>query len=460
MEGGAGSESGRIASPVHTAPRKSFPDRRGVTSILALIAGLYISQGISHGFFNRTFPVLLRQEGVAIEIVGLAHLLFLPWVLSVLWSPLVDRWHLPGIGRRRSWLVPTQGLLAVSLMLVALWLSTRTTDLISSWMAPAFLAIFASTLAATQDVATDGYAVEMLPPESRGFGNSWQIGGYWIGMLAGSGGLLLLQAQVGLVAAMAVLCGFILLVCLCVALKPEPIEAPAKVRAAPSLLKTLRRTDVRRMLLVIVLYRFGDAFGTAMIAPYLVDIGLGTADIGWLIGTVGVGFALAGCLAGGMLMRPLGRRRALLAFGGMQVIAGVGLLAIVVISTKSLIILAAMVGLGYFAVSLAFIALYTIMMDLCSADQPSTDFSVQACISNLLGIVASSVSGFSVASLGYQGHFALALILTTGGLLGVAWLLFISSRRDAVFPFLGKTPCPSTSRDNPYGSIEPGAEHR
>lgn len=440
MEGGARSESGRIASPVHTTPRKSAFNRRGVISILVLIAGLYISQGISHGFFNRTFPVLLRQEGVGIEIVGLAHLLFLPWVLSVLWSPLVDRWHLPGIGRRKSWLIPTQGLLALSLMLVSLWLSMRTTDLMSSWLAPAFLAIFASMLAATQDVATDGYAVEMLPPESRGFGNSWQIGGYWIGMLAGSGGLLLLQAQVGLVAAMAVLCGFILLVCLSVVLKPEPVQAPAKMSAAPSLLKTLKRPDLRRMLFVIVLYRSGDAFGTAMVAPYLVDIGLGTADIGWLLGTAGVGFALAGCLAGGMLMRPLGRRRALLVFGGMQVVAGAGLLAIVVINTKSLIILAAIVGLGYFAVSLAFIALYTIMMDLCSADQPSTDFTVQACIGNLVGIMASSVSGFSVAVLGYQGHFTLALVLTIGGLLGVAWVLPSSSWREVSFPLLGKTP--------------------
>lgn len=345
-------------------------------------------------------------------------------------------------------------------MLVALWLSMRTTDPASGWLALAFLALFSSTLAATQDVATDGYAVEMLPPELRGFGSSWRIGGYWIGMLAGSGGLLLLQAQFGLLSAMAMLCGFILLVCLCVALKPEPIHPAAKMRAAPSLLKTLRRADIRRMLLIIVLYRFGDAFGTATIAPYLVDIGLTTADIGWLLGTAGVGFAFAGCLVGGMLMRPLGRRRALLFFGGMQVITGAGLLAIVVISTKSLIVLTAIVGLGYFAVSLAFIALYTIMMDLCSTDQPSTDFTVQACIGNLIGIMASSVSGFSVASFGYQGHFALALVLTIGGLLGVAWLLFSSSRRDAVSSLLEKAPCQSAIHGNAYGSIEPGAERR
>jgi MFS family permease len=414
-------------------PAKTLPQRRGVAFALALIAGLYITQGISHGFFNRTFPVLLRQDGVAIEIVGLSHLVFLPWVLSVLWSPLVDRWHLPGVGRRKSWIVPTQVLLAATLMLVAVWLSARTASLSGSWLILALLALSASTLAATQDVATDGYAVEMLPESARGWGNGWQIGGYWIGMLFGSGVLLLIQAWLGLVSATAIIAVFILLVCLAVALRPEPSYRPGSVHAAPSLLKVFRRPDLRLMLIVIVLYRFGDAFGKAMITPYLVDIGLSMTDIGWLLGTSGVGFALAGCVVGGVLMHPLGRHRALIAFGVMQVFAIAAIVLIVTLRATSFPILVAVVGLEYFAVSLAFIAMYSIMMDVCSPDQPGTDFTAQACVGNLVGIAASAVSGFSVAALGYQGHFVLALSLTVAGLIGVVCLLPRLSERGRTF---------------------------
>lgn len=93
-----------------------------------------------------------------------------------------------------------------------------------------------------------------------------------------------------------------------------------------------------------------------------------------------------------MLVRPLGHRYALLIFGSMQVFTGAGLLAMVVVGTKSPIILMAIIGLGYFAVSLAFIALYTIMMDLCSADQPATNFTVQACVGNLLRAITTSAA--------------------------------------------------------------------
>lgn len=429
---------GRSARSNDSTPRRTALRWRGPGAVLALIAGLYISQGLSYGFFSRTFPVLLRQEGTAIEIVGLSHLLFLPWVLSVFWSPLVDRYHFSGFGRRKSWLVPTQSLLAICMMLIALWLSARAADLTSNWLVPVFLVLGASSLAATQDIATDGYAVEMLSVEARGFGNSWQVGGYWIGVLASSGGLMFLQARVGLVAGMSVLCGFIAIVCLGVALKREVDQPWTPEQGTASLLKTLRRADIRLMLVVIILYRFGDAFASAMIAPYLVDRGLGMAEIGGLVGTAGVGFALAGCLVGGVLVRPLGRRRALLVFGAVQVASCAAYAAMVLLNIKSFVALTAIIGLGYFAVSAAYVALYTIMMDFCSVEQASTDFTVQSCIVNLAGITASSVSGFGAASLGYGGHFVLAFVLTSLGLVGVTLLLpRLARRRDVC----GGPPC-------------------
>ena len=87
---------------------------------LGLLTSLYFSQGLPFGFFTQALPVLLRQRGVDLGMIGLTSLLALPWALKFLWAPLVDRHWLPSIGRRRSWILPLQGLTAMAMVLVAL----------------------------------------------------------------------------------------------------------------------------------------------------------------------------------------------------------------------------------------------------------------------------------------------------------------------------------------------------
>src|SRR5262249_10870370 len=135
--------------------------RRPSLGKLGLLCALYFSQGLPFGFFTQALPVLLRKQGLSLGEVGLSSLLAMPWALKFAWAPLVDRWFHPGVGRRRSWILPTQ-LLSAS-VLVACAARPPGPDL-----RPLLGAVFAvNLLAATQDIATDGLAVDLLDPEER-----------------------------------------------------------------------------------------------------------------------------------------------------------------------------------------------------------------------------------------------------------------------------------------------------
>jgi MFS family permease len=152
-----------------------------------LLASLYLAQGLPYGFFTQALPVLLREQGLSLTAISATTLLFLPWALKFMWAPLVDR-----LGTPKQWLLPLQlaavaGAAALSLVDIAgaLWLL--------------LLALFLFNLvSATQDIATDGLAVNVLSPRERGLGNGIQVGGYRLGMILGGGLLLWIFARHGL----------------------------------------------------------------------------------------------------------------------------------------------------------------------------------------------------------------------------------------------------------------------
>lgn len=135
-----------------------------------LLGGLYLSQGLPYGFFTQSVPALLRMQGASNTLVGLSFLLMLPWGLKFLWAPLVDRHGSARWGRRRSWILPLQA--AGVLTLTALAFVDPTGEM--PWVLVGLLVI--NLISATQDIATDGLAVEVLAPEERGLGNGLQVG--------------------------------------------------------------------------------------------------------------------------------------------------------------------------------------------------------------------------------------------------------------------------------------------
>lgn len=277
---------------------------------LGILWLLYFVQGLPFGFQATALPVYLRTAGMSLEGVGLATALALPWSLKLFWAPLVDRYGHVEIGRRKSWIVPLQALLALVCLAAALVPPDR-------GLAPILWLVFAmNLLAATMDIAVDGLAIDVLDVSELGHGNIAQVVGYKAGMLTGGGLLVWASARLGwegLFIAMAALIALAFAITLGwnerAALRHG--SAPHRhLRPHPAfreIFGALRDAATAPgagwLLLFVGTYKIGESMADTMFKPFLVDAGYGGQQIGLWVGTWGMLFSIAGSIGGGLLAR-------------------------------------------------------------------------------------------------------------------------------------------------------------
>ncbi|MFN7143082.1 MAG: MFS transporter [Myxococcota bacterium] len=380
------------------------------------------------GFFPPALPVLLRQQGATLPEIGLANLLALPWMLKFLWAPLVDRRAHGRMGRRRGILLPLQALTVAVLAAVA-WVDPN------RGMAPLLAAVLVcNLLAATQDIATDAVAVDLLGPAERGMGNGVQVAAYRVGMILGGGALLVVFDALGWTRSFLAMAGMLALASLPVALWREPARPVAEASGEvdwKALGVWWTRSDTAAWMLLLFVYKLGDALAGGMIRPMMVDAGLGMAEVGWLMGAIGSGAGLVGAMLGGWGAQVLGRRRALLAFGVLQAAAVAGY--VYAAEAPSLRAFQALAAAEHLFGGMATVALFTAMMDTCRGARAATDYTVQACVVVASTGLGAILSGFLAEPLGYAGHFTVSALVC---LLGVALVAVYVPRAGGFTPRL------------------------
>ena len=268
-----------------------------------------------------SLPVLLRQHGVDLALIGLLKLLALPWLLKVLWAPWVDRLASPRLGHHRGWILPLQ--LGVIALIASLALINPARLFDSYFFVLIGLLLLINLAASTQDIATDGLAVRLLPERWRGLGNSLQVGGYKVGMLVSGSGLLLAMDALGWHLSLALVALLLVLMTLPIWRFNERRELPFQpAQAEPAgpglLLRHYRGLLVQPGMLfwlaVLLSFKLGDALGSPMIKPMLVDQGWSNAELGQLT-LISSLAGIAGAFLGGLLYARIGALRALLLFG-------------------------------------------------------------------------------------------------------------------------------------------------
>ena len=162
-----------------TLPRRAALHRLAAVTLLGFASGLPLA------LTGQAMQAWLTVQGLDLAAIGFLSLVGLPYTFKFLWSPLMDRFELPWLGRRRSWLVLTQLALAGVLVLLA---ATSPKD---SLRAFALLAVLVAFLSASQDVVVDAYRTDLLAPAERGMGASLGVMGYRLAMIL-SGGIALI----------------------------------------------------------------------------------------------------------------------------------------------------------------------------------------------------------------------------------------------------------------------------
>lgn len=387
---------------------------------LGVLGCLYFVQGLPFGFQVTALPVYLRQEGISLTAIGWAGALSLPWMLKVLWAPLVDRWGSRKLGRRKSWILPAQAVLGLCCAAAAL----RPED---SGLGVLLALIFLMNLAAaTQDIAVDGYAADILKPEELGPGNAAQVVGYKLGMLTGGGLLLWVSEHTGWSGLFGVMAGLVAGVWLVALWMREP--PMQEHRAPPETVGEVVRSAARSLwtrtglwvLVIVATYKTGEAMSDVMFKPFLVDAGFTAGDIGLWVGTWGKGFSIAGSLMGGWLALRLSISRALLLVAGLRVIPLVGMWALTLISFGSAEVIVVTCAEHLFGGALTTV-MFALMMRSVDRRVGATHFTALAALEVFGKSPGSWLSGLLADQAGYGAVFALGAALSVVYVGLVAW---------------------------------------
>ncbi len=383
---------------------------------LGILWTLYFVQGLPFGFQATALPVYLRSAGMSLEGIGLAIGLSLPWSLKLFWAPVVDRYTHGRLGRRRSWIVPLQILLALTCLAAALVPPEK-------GLTPILLLVLAMNLfAATMDIAVDGLAVDVLEIRDLGHGNVAQVVGYKAGMLTG-GGLLVWASGVigwaGLFIAMAALIGLCLLVTLAWRESgggddstPRPPRAhPRFAEIFAALRRALGEAGAGWLLLFVATYKLGESMADTMFKPFLVDAGYGGQQIGLWVGTWGMLFSIAGSVAGGLMARrmPLLRAVGIAAVLRALVVGGEWWLSLVDPTPQRVIAVTCLEHLFGGALTTA---MFAFMMSRVDRKIGATHYTLLASLEVWGKLPSAWASGFVAANSSYPVLFGVATVLS------------------------------------------------
>jgi PAT family beta-lactamase induction signal transducer AmpG len=392
---------------------------------LLILLSLYIAQGLPFGFFTQAMPAIMRTEGIELKYIGLMSLLALPWALKFLWAPFLDKYQFLSFPLRKGWILLANGLAVVSLLIFsqgdqAWWLSS---GIVFTMLILLGLNIFA----ASQDISTDALAIETISADRRGLLNGIQVSGYRIGMIIGGGAILAWLPVMGWQYAMWLMALLLVLASAPVVLMTahinvanNPVDDSAAGESIFVSWKGLfQRNGIWLWIGLLVLYKIGDSFGTAMLKPLMIDSGYQLQDVAIIMGTWGVVAGLIGAILGALLVKPLGRFKALVFFALLQAVSLFlyGIYAHGLMPRDGFIVLCV---IEHITGAMATIGIFTVMMDYCREHHAGLDYSFQSCLIIASGLVAGSISGFSVEAFGYFLHFTIAAGLT---LLGLVWVV-------------------------------------
>lgn len=393
---------------------------------ISVLSSLYFVQGLPAGFQATALPTYLRQQGATTTLIGFLGVLALPWSLKVLWAPLVDSAWWPALGRRRSWILPMQGLLLLS-CLVASQVQGNLPVLLG-------LALLMNLCAATMDIAVDGLAVNLLREEELGHGNASQVVGYKVGMLTGGGLLMWLTGSQGFGPLLLATAGLIGVVMMATLLWKEPAggqvepkeegpyreqverespgeKTPGKVGEVLGLLKqTLRRPGAGWVLLYVATYKGGETLVDAMFKPFLVDAGYG-AKIGLWMGTYGMVASLLGSLLGGWLASRGSLWHALLVATVLRAIPVAGEWWLAAGNMSDAAVLGVTMAEHFFGGILTTIV-FAFMMGQVDPRIGGSHFTMLATVEVLGKAPMGPLSGFLASNQGYSQLFALGTVLS------------------------------------------------
>jgi len=379
---------------------------------------LGFSSGLPLYVLIQLVPAWLRSHEVDLATIGLFALIGLPYTWKFLWSPLMDRYKLPFLGRRRGWALLTQIGLLFSIAALGRF------DPSASLQAIVVTVFMISLFGASQDIVIDAYRRELLADDELGTGTSFFVNAYRLSSLVpGSLALILSDilpwAVVYWVTAAFMLVGIV--TTLIIKEVSDDSLAPASLRQAviDPFVEFFSRDGIKAGLAILAfmfLYKLGDNMATALATPFYLDMGFSRTEIGSIAKIASLWAAIAGGILGGIVMLKVSINRALWLFGFVQMFTILGYVWLSTIGHSPIGLFIVVSG-EYLGVGLGAIALTAFMARETSKAFTATQFALFSSFLAVPRIFANASTGFIIEAIGYTQFFILCTLVAIPGML-------------------------------------------
>jgi PAT family beta-lactamase induction signal transducer AmpG len=386
---------------------------------IGVILLLGFSSGLPLALTTGTLQAWMAVENVDLSTIGIFSLVGLPYTLKFIWSPLMDRYVPPFLGRRRGWMLTTQIALVCGIAAMA-----NVSPAESTWLMAtvALLVVFAS---ASQDIVFDAYRTDVLKPQERGLGAAVSVGGYRVAMLVSGALALILGDHIGWKSTYMLMAGLMSVGMVASLLGPEPgdhIQPPKTISQAVwgPLIEFFSRRGALTLLVLIVLYKLGDAFAGSLTTAFLIrGPGFSPTDVGIVNKGMGLASTLIGAFFGGLLLARLGLYKSLLLFGVLQAVTNLGFM-ILALAGRNYSIMVAVIGMENLAGGMGTAAFVALLMSLCDHRYSATQYALLSALTAVGRVWVGPSAGFLVNAVDWAPFFFVTFLAALPGL----WLLW------------------------------------
>ena len=387
---------------------------RSRTMLLILLLGF--SSGLPLALTAGTLQAWLAVDGVDIVTIGWFALVGQPYTYKFLWAPIMDRYAPTQLGRRRGWLLLTQ----LALLGLIAWLGSLTPK-DSPWLT-GIAALAVAFASASQDIVVDAYRTDILRTEERGAGAAVSVLGYRLAMLvSGAGSLVLADQWLGWHGTYWLMAALMTVGMVATWFALEPRDAGAAPRTLDAaVIQPMAEFFSRRgawwILLLVVLYKLGDAFAGNLTTAFLLKgPGFSATEVGAINKGLGLAATIFGALAGGALMVRLRLYRALLAFGVLQAVTNLGFMLLAA-SGKSYALMVIVIGAENLCGGMGTAAYVALLMALCDRRFSATQYALLSALSAVGRVYVGPVAGYLVDGVGWTAFFFATFVIALPGI--------------------------------------------
>lgn len=382
------------------------------------LAGLGLSSGLPLALTGTTLQAWMSSAQVDLTIIGIFSLVGLPYTLKVLWAPLLDRYSLPWLGRRRGWILLTQILTAAAIFLLGLS-SPASMPWVTAW-----LALSTAFCSASQDIVIDAYRADVLTHTELGPGAATSVIGYRIALLVSGAAALILSDYMTWQKVYTLMAGLMLANILFTLAAPEPaatVLPPRTLKEAviEPLISYFRRSDAVSMLVFIMVFKLADAIAGAMTTPFLLDLGFSRTDVGTVNKALGLLGTIVGTLAGGGVIAKIGINRSLWLFALIQALSNLSFTGLALLG-KNYSAMVAAVALENICGGMGTAAFIAFLMSLCDKQFTATQYALLSSLMAVTRVLAGTPTGYMAKSMGWALFYAVSTLGAVPGILLLA----------------------------------------